>query len=40
MVLGLVATALLVRGQVNAWWLVPALALAMTWVSLRRHAAP
>jgi hypothetical protein len=37
MLLALGATAILVANQVNAWWLVPAFAVAMTWVSLRRR---
>ena len=37
MLLALGATAILVAHQVNAWWLVPAFAVAMTWVSLRRR---
>ena len=35
--LGLVATALMVASGLNAWWLVPLLAVGMTVVSLRRH---
>ncbi len=38
MVAGLAVTGLLVHGGVNAWWLVPPLAVVMTGVSLRRHA--
>jgi hypothetical protein len=34
--LGLVLTGLLVAQQVQAWWLVPVVAIAMTWVSLQR----
>ena len=34
--LGLVATALLVAVQIPAWWLVPLVAIAMTWISLQR----
>jgi hypothetical protein len=34
--LGLVLTGLLVAQQVQAWWLVPVIAIAMTWVSLQR----
>jgi hypothetical protein len=33
----LLATALLVTARVNAWWLVPALAVVMTAVSLWRR---
>ena len=39
MALGLVATGLLVAAHVNAWWLVPPLAVLMTGVHLRRSAA-
>jgi hypothetical protein len=39
MLLALGATAILVAARINAWWLVPAAAVAMTWVSLRRRAA-
>ncbi len=35
--LGLVATALLVSSGIPAWWLVPLLAIAMTGASLRRR---
>jgi len=35
-VLGLFATGLLVAGQIPAWWLVPVLAIGMTWISLQR----
>jgi hypothetical protein len=38
MALTLAASALLVHDHVNAWWLVPPLAVAMTAVSLRRRA--
>lgn len=38
MVASLVATGLLVRAGVNAWWLVPLLAALMTGVNLRRRA--
>jgi hypothetical protein len=34
--LGLVATTLLVADQIPAWWLVPLVAVAMTWSSLQR----
>ncbi len=34
--LGLVLTGLLVAQQVQAWWLVPVVAIVMTWVSLQR----
>jgi predicted SnoaL-like aldol condensation-catalyzing enzyme len=37
MLLALVATGLLVAVHVNAWWLVPALAITMTWLDLRRR---
>jgi hypothetical protein len=40
-VLGLVLTGLLVAQQIPAWWLVPVVAIAMTWVSLQRsHPSP
>jgi hypothetical protein len=40
-VLGLVLTGLLVARQISAWWLVPVVAIAMTWVSLQRsHPSP
>ncbi|HEX6489312.1 MAG TPA: hypothetical protein VF137_10655 [Candidatus Dormibacteraeota bacterium] len=38
MLLGLVATAVLVAAKVSAWWLIPALAVVMTQFSIRRHA--
>lgn len=34
--LGLIITGLLVADQIPAWWLVPVIAIAMTWVSLQR----
>jgi hypothetical protein len=34
--LGLFATALLVAGRIAAWWVVPVLAIGMTWISLQR----
>jgi len=37
MILALVATGLLVAAHVNAWWLVPVLAVAMTGFSLWRR---
>jgi len=37
MALGLAATAVMVANGLNAWWLVPVLAVGMTVVSLRRH---
>ena len=37
MVLALIGTGLLVSGGVNAWWLVPALALSMTGIDLWRR---
>ena len=37
MVLALVATGLLVTANINAWWLVPALAVVMTGVDLWRR---
>lgn len=37
MVLGLVATGVLVAAGVNAWWLVPVLAVVMTGVDLLRR---
>ena len=40
MLLALVATGVMVANGVNAWWLVPALAVTMTGVSLWRRAAP
>ena len=39
MILALVATGLLLRAGVNAWWLVPVLAVAMTGFSLWRRRA-
>lgn len=38
MVAGLAATAGLVAARIQAWWLVPVLAVVMTEVSLRRRA--
>ena len=35
--LALAATAALVANRLDAWWLVPALAVVMTGVSLRRR---
>jgi hypothetical protein len=37
MLLGLVASGLLVANGINAWWLIPALAVATTVVSLERR---
>ncbi|HKW70524.1 MAG TPA: hypothetical protein VJP81_08060 [Candidatus Dormibacteraeota bacterium] len=37
MVLALAATGLLVAAGINAWWLVPVLAVAMTGVDLWRR---
>ena len=37
MILALVATGLLLAAHVNAWWLVPGLAVAMTGFSLWRR---
>ena len=37
MLLALVATAVMVAGGINAWWLVPPLAVVMTGVSLLRR---
>jgi hypothetical protein len=37
MIVALVATGLLVAAHVNAWWLVPVLAIAMTGFSLWRR---
>jgi hypothetical protein len=37
MILALVATGLLLAAHVNAWWLVPVLAVAMTGFSLWRR---
>ena len=37
MVLALVGTGVLVAGGVNAWWLVPLLAVGMTGVNLWRR---
>ncbi len=34
--LGLVASGFLIADQIPAWWLVPFLAIAMTWISLQR----
>jgi hypothetical protein len=39
MIAGLVATRLLLAVHVNAWWLVPVLAVAMTGFSLWRRRA-
>ncbi|HEV2139929.1 MAG TPA: hypothetical protein VGT01_01960 [Candidatus Dormibacteraeota bacterium] len=39
MILALVATGLLLGAHINAWWLVPVLAIAMTGVSLWRRRA-
>jgi branched-subunit amino acid transport protein len=36
MLAALAATALLVRNQIQAWWLVPVVAIAMTGISLWR----
>jgi hypothetical protein len=37
-VLAIGATAALVAGGVDAWWLVPAAVAALLWLSLRRAA--
>jgi predicted SnoaL-like aldol condensation-catalyzing enzyme len=37
MLLALVATGVLVAVHVNAWWLVPVVAITMTWLDLRRR---
>jgi len=37
MILALVATGLLLEAHINAWWLVPVLAVAMTGFSLWRR---
>ena len=37
MILALVATGLLLAAHINAWWLVPVLAVAMTGFSLWRR---
>jgi hypothetical protein len=39
-VLGLVATGVLVANRISAWWLVPVLAIGMTWISLQRSRTP
>lgn len=39
MVVSLAVTAALVAGHVNAWWLVPPIAVAMTGLSLWRRRA-
>lgn len=39
MLLGLVASGLMVANGINAWWLIPVLAVAMTAVSLERRRA-
>lgn len=36
--LGLLTSALLAASRINAWWLVPVLAVAMTGVSLWRRS--
>ena len=38
MLAALALSGLLARGRVDAWWVVPPLAVAMTAVSLRRRA--
>ena len=40
MVVALVATGLLVGARINAWWLVPVLAVAMTGLDLWRRRPP
>jgi hypothetical protein len=37
MVVGLAASGMLIAGGINAWWLVPVLAVVMTGVNLVRH---
>ncbi len=37
MLLGLVASGVMVAAGINAWWLIPPLALAMTMTSLERR---
>ena len=39
-VLGLIATGVLVAQGISAWWLVPLLAIGMTWISLQRSHPP
>jgi hypothetical protein len=39
MLLALVITALLIANGIDAWWLVPPLAVVMTGVALRRRSA-
>jgi hypothetical protein len=39
MLAALIATSVMVRGGINAWWLVPLLAVVMTGVSLWRRRA-
>ena len=38
MLLALALAGLLARARIDPWWLVPPIAVAMTAVSLRRHA--
>ncbi len=40
MALALIATGLLVAARINAWWLVPAIAVVMTGINLLRRGAP
>lgn len=40
MLLGLLLTAAMVASRINAWWLVPILAVVMTGISLWRRAGP
>ena len=40
MLLALMVTAALVAMGIDAWWLVPLLAVVMTGISLRRHGRP
>lgn len=40
MLLAMVVTAAMVASQINAWWLVPILAVVMTGVTLWRRGGP
>ena len=38
--IGLVLTGLLNANHIVAWWLLPIIAIVMTWISIQRHSAP